>query len=195
MRYLCFAVLSLLLVACTETQAPIDQQPLFDFANAPEQSGIVERGDGVWAWSWPDPKTGLRVVFGADMTEFCGGIIDFDEVHWADKVLPNEDERIVSLDVSRDIRTSVWPFLDFDCALFTSVDPLASGTSTLKRTDNDLTGTPGANTNTWGFMAHGTLAWTADGSAAQFSFHRRMQWDTNDFAGTFRVLTQKLTLR
>ncbi len=194
MRYLRFTLFSLLLVACTDTQAPLDQQPLFDFANAPAQSGIVERGEGVWALSWADPGTGWRVTFGVDMLEFCDGIVDFDEVHWADKVIPQEVERIVSLAKKGEARTSVWPFMDFDCALFTTIDPLASGLSVLISPDNDLTGTPGANMNSWGFMAHGRLSWTVDGSHAQFSFHRRVQWDTIDGA-SFRVLSQKLVLK
>ena len=192
MRYLRFTLLPVLLVACTDTQAPIDQQPLFDFANAPPQSGIVERGDGVWAVSWSDSKTGWRVVFGADMLEFCSGIVDFDEVHWADKVLPQETERIVDLSKKGEARTSVWPFMAFDCGLFTTVDPLASGLSVLISTDNDFYGSNNPNTNSWGFRAHGTLAWTADGSPAHFSFHRQLVWHKGNPA---QIKTQKLVLK
>jgi hypothetical protein len=36
MRYLPFTLLPLLVVACTDVQAPpIDQQPLFNFSNGP----------------------------------------------------------------------------------------------------------------------------------------------------------------
>ncbi len=172
MRALRLLFIPLVLVACTDTQAPIDQQPLFNFSNGPDQSGIVSRASGAYAASWSDAATGWRVVFGADMLEFCAGIISFDELQWADKVLPTDD-RIVSLN-AYEARTSVWPFTAFDCTLFTTVDPLATGYSDFKWVDNDLTFSEHPNVNSWGFKANGTLAWTMDGSPAQFNFHRKI---------------------
>jgi hypothetical protein len=191
MRYLRLALLPLVFAACTDAGTSLDQTPQFDFANAPDFSGIVERSDGYAAYTWADPATGWRVTFGLDMLEYCDGIVDFDLLYWADKNIPNDPDRIVSLN-KMEARTAVWPFLDFDCALFTSVDPLASGMSTFYYIDNDILGSTSANTNSWGFMASGTLAWTADGSPAQFSFVRRLVWKKDEPA---RVVAQKLVLR
>jgi hypothetical protein len=190
MRYLRLALLPLVFAACTDTQAPRQDQPLFNFSNGPEQSGIVERASGAYAVSWPDQATGWRVVFGADMLEFCDGIIDFDELQWADKYLPTDD-RIVSLN-TYEPRTSVWPFTDFDCALFTTVEPLATGYSKFTYVDNDLSLSEHPNVNSWGFKANGTLAWTMDGSPAAFNFHRQTVVKKN---GTLLHFHQTLSLK
>jgi len=191
MRYLRLALLPLLLLACTDTQTSLDQTPQFDFANAPDFSGIVERSDGPSAYVFPDAATGWQVTFGVDMLEFCDGIADFDLLYWADKNLPNDPDRWVSLN-KMEARTAVWPFLDFDCALFTTVEPLATGMSTFYFIDNDILGSDSPNTNSWGFMAAGTLAWTADGTPAQFSFHRRLVWHKDT---PTKLVSQKLTLK
>ncbi|MBE0593563.1 MAG: hypothetical protein IH616_14310 [Gemmatimonadales bacterium] len=192
MRYLRLMIVPLLLVACTETQTPLDQTPQFDFANAPEQTGVVYRGSSTdFGWSFPDFKTGWQVTFGFDVVQYCNGVWDGDELYWADKLLPGDEFRDVSLNKFGEARTAVWPFTDFDCDLFATVAPLASGTSVMLLIDNDWSGSARPNTNTWGWMLHGTLAWTADDSPAQFSFHRRLVW--NKDKGT-KLVSQVLTL-
>jgi hypothetical protein len=193
MRYLRLALVPFVFAACTDTQTPLNQSPQFDFANAPDQTGVVYRGgeDG-WGWSFGDAKTGWRVTFGFDVIHYCNtGEIVGDELHWADKLLPGDEFRLVSLNKFDEARTAVWPFQAFDCDLFTTVDPLASGNSVMLLIDNDWTGSDRPNSNTWGWTAHGTLAWTSDGSAAQFSFHRRLVWHKD---APSEVKTQKLSL-
>ncbi len=190
MRYLRLALLPLVFAACADTQAPLKQTPQFDFANAPDFTGIVERASGgAWA-SWGDPVAGTRVTIGLDMVEWCSEVYDFDELHWADKYLPNV--RLNSLNAWDDARITVWPFFAFDCGLFTTVQPLASGLGQAMYLDNDLFGSPNANTNTWGFMAHGTLAWTADGTPAQLSAHLRWVWKKGEPA---QIITRKIVLK
>lgn len=189
MRRAILLLVPLFLFACDREPAAPDTAPSFDFANAPDFSGIVSRSDGPAAYTFADPATGWRVTFGLDVAEYCAGIIDFDLLYWSDKYLPTD--RLVSLN-KMEARTAVWPFLAFDCALFTTVDPLASGLSTFYYIDNDLFGSDNPNVNAWGFKATGTLAWTADGTPAQFSFHRRLVWDKDNPA---RLVSQKLTLK
>ena len=78
------------------------------------------------------------------------------------------------------MQTTVWDFLEFDCALFATMDPVASGRSKLITVDNDLLGIEEGdmNTNSWAFMAHGRLV-SADGSPAQFSGFIRQVLGTN----------------
>ena len=64
----------------------------------------------------------------------------------------------------------VWDFLAFDCELFTTIDPVASGDAKLRNVDNDLFGTVDPNANAWSFMAHGQLE-DPFGSRLVFSGH------------------------
>ena len=114
-------------VACAERQpaALLDEQPLFDINNGPPQSGIVIRDGAVTAYTWADPATGQRVTFGAFDEEYCAGTVVFDEIYWADKVLPLDVFRLVSLNPMDDVRTTVWPLTPWSCSLFESHDPVA----------------------------------------------------------------------
>jgi len=192
MRWPGFLLLPLLLIACTDTQAPIDQQPLFDIDNGPAQSGIVVRDGAVTAFSFGDFASGQRVTFGTFDEEYCAGILDFDEIIWADKVLPLKLFRLNSLNKMDDVRTTVWPFTAFDCDLFTTVEPVARGTSDLIYIDNDVFISENPNVNSYGVSAHGALAWTADGSPANLSFHVRIV-EKKD--GTLLSFNQKLSLK
>ena len=143
-----------------------------DEVGPPPVSGIVVRDGIPSAWTWVDTDTGLRVVVGADMDDFCAGIIDFDVVDFQDATLSSG--RIIDLGKGM-MTTSVWDFLDFDCALFNTSDPVAYGRSRLLTVDNDLQGTVVNNTNTWGFMAQGRLM-TSDGGTVQFNGYLRQQF-------------------
>ena len=125
-------------------------------ADPPAISGIVTRDQIPAAFTWVDFDSGLRVIVGADIDEFCAGNLNFDLVEVTDKVPASG--RIIEL-LKGTVQTTVWDFLDFDCALFTTIDPVASGDAKLRSTDNDLEGTApdDRNTNAWGFMAHGRL--------------------------------------
>jgi hypothetical protein len=194
MRYLRIALLPLVFAACTDTSTPLNETPQFDFANAPDQTGIVYRGaSGGWGWSFADAETGWRVNFGFDVMHYCNtGEIVGDELHWADKILPGDEFRLVSLNRFDEAWTTVWPFTAFDCGLFATVEPLASGYSMMQLIDNDWTGSERPNSNSWGWTARGTLAWTVDDSPAQFSFHRRLVWHKDAPA---ELKSQKLVLK
>ena len=125
-------------------------------ADPPALSGIVTRGEAAVARSWVDFDSGLRIVVGADLDEFCAGVDNFDYVEITDIQLASG--RIIGLDKGI-VQTTVWDFTDFDCALFTTIDPVASGFARIRTTDNDLLGfEPGdSNTNAFGSMVHGKL--------------------------------------
>lgn len=124
------------------------------FADPPPFSGVVIRDEAPFAISWIDPEAGLRVIIGADMDEFCADTFNFDLIAFQDVNLPSG--RIVS-NMSAIMQTTVWDFLEFDCAMFTTIDPVASGFAKLRGLDNDLTGSVVNNTNAWTWMVHGKL--------------------------------------
>jgi len=177
-RYLRFALLPLVFAACSEqsTVASLEDGPAFNFANAPAESGIVVRGETPVGVTWVDLDSGLRVVLGADMDEFCAGIVNFELIAFQDANLPTG--RIVSV-ATGEVQTRVWDFLDFDCDLFTTIAPVAAGSANLQNNDNDLQGSAVNNTNTWGWTANGMLEWTADGSPARFNGFVRQQFGNN----------------
>lgn len=125
-------------------------------ADPPADSGTVTRGQEALAFTWVDFDSGLRIIIGADIDEFCGGVNNFDLVDFM-RVEP-QPERVIER-LSGDVQTTVWDFLDFDCALFTTLEPVASGQARLRATDNDLfgIGDDDRHTNSWGLMAHGKL--------------------------------------
>lgn len=184
-------VVSALVVGCAEQSTITESLPQFNFTNAPDASGIVVRDEFPVAFTWVDTKAGTRVTIGVDVFEFCAGIINFDFVPYQDVLLP-EDRPLLTLGLGDDMRTTVWPFLDFDCDLFTTVTPLAHGVSDLVHTDNDLFGAQpdDNNANAWGFMAHGILA-SPSGADAPFHAHIRLRFGNS--AG-FKVLSAKIVL-
>ena len=192
MRSLRFALLPLAFAACSEqsTVASLDQTPAFNFSNAPAESGIIMRGERPAAYTWVDVDSGLRLIIGADINEFCSGIINFDLVAFQDAYLP-EGRPILEILQGEDMQTTVWDFLPFDCVLFTSVDPAASGVADLVNTDNDLFGNAGdRNANAWTFTAQGTLT-LASGADAQLSAHLVQSFTGN---GRYNV-SSKISLK
>lgn len=153
----------------------------------PEFSGIVVRGETDIGLVWGDQKTGLMVAIGFDPLEYCSGIENFDLISYTDKWLPN-GRPLVTVEKGDDLRTSIWPFLDFDCELFASMDPLAVGTSDLVATDNDFFGASpdDSNANAWGFRAHGPVM-LGDGLMMDFSGHANYRYSNK--AG-FKVNTK-----
>lgn len=152
--------------------------PAFTFGNGPSESGVVLRGETGWALGVTDFESGLQLILGADIVEYCNGIIDFDVVSFMDVWV--NDRPLLSKVHGEDVRTTVWPFTDFDCELFTTVDPVASGVSDVINTDNDVFGVgDGNNGNAWGFSAHGILEYTASGEPAVFSAHERLRYNNS----------------
>jgi hypothetical protein len=189
MRYLRLALLPLVFAACSERQPAepdIDIAPSLNAQAPPAESGIVTRGGAPFALTWIDEQVGLRAIVGGDPKEFCAGVVNFDLISWKEVLVaegvvsrgdpPAAFDRVVSRWVGHDMYTTVWDFLEFDCAKFTSMDPIAFGTSTMRGTDNDVYYTTVHNAEAWGLMAQGTLEWTADGSPAHFSGHQRIHF-------------------
>jgi hypothetical protein len=161
-----------LIVGCSEQNAPTESRdaltnPTFNFSNGPDFAGIVERGEFPNAVTWPDFKNGMRVTIGLDMLEFCADIIDFELWDFNDQVLKDRRKGLTHGD---DLQTDVWPFTAFDCGLFTTVTPLASGVSDVVNTDNDLFQSGVNDANAWGWRAHGKLT-RPSGETAVFNGH------------------------
>jgi hypothetical protein len=181
---LAFAMTFLLigLVGCGDEPAPTAIANLDD-VGPPPASGVVLRDGNPVAYTWVDFDTGLRVIVGADMDEFCAGINNFDIIPYQDVNLP--DGRLVTLGKGP-IQTTVWDFLDFDCALFTTVEPVAYGRANFIEVDNDLFGIEEGdkNTNTWAYSARGRLA-TSDGGTVRLNAFVRQQFGNE---GGFKIV-------
>jgi hypothetical protein len=160
---------------------------LANFSNGPENPGpIVMRGeDGLGIW-YPDYKAGLSVVHGIDVDEFCLGIEDYDLIAYQDIESPSEVGRIISVMQGDNITTSVWPEVaDFDCEIYSEIEPIATGTVRILLTDNDLFGggfgDGKPNMNAFTVSAHGKLTWTDGGGLAHYNGLSNCVWDGFDF--------------
>jgi hypothetical protein len=159
--------------------------PSFGIGNAPAASGPnLIRYQGTFGYIINDPKRGIQALFGLDPADVCG--FDFDLVYIQEITLPNEEvDRIVSVLQGDNIQTSVWDFTGFNCVLYGSETPLATGYSRLINTDNDLVGflTDRENANAFGVNAHGQL------DNGMLNAHERISWDPEPplFDGRFIV--------
>lgn len=207
MRHLAVISLLLLLIVietgCSEEAAPtaalIDPstddpaEGLDKIGDAPAFSGVVVRGEGPSGavFTWVDAEEGMRVTIAAHMADFCDGDpVDWDFLHFQTVF---RDARLVTRIQEDDRRTSVWPFTAFDCGLFTTVEPVATGYSDFLRIDNDFCRddprcdfTGGNNAKAWGMHAQGHLT--------------RPSGDGTVFSGHFRglnesLVTSKITLK
>ena len=125
-------------------------------AGPPPASGVVIRDEVEVGLTWVDFDSGLRVILGADIVEFCSGIVDFDVVY-RQSVEPPIGENWVIERLHGEVRALVFDFLDFDCELFLNNEPIAAGYAMLTATDNDLNVAGPPNANAWGYMAHGDV--------------------------------------
>jgi hypothetical protein len=152
-------------------------------ADPPPSSGLkVVRYDGIVYLHTVDYKNGLSAIVGADIVEFCNTYSGFDLVSIQDIHVPEDANRIVEIAHGDDVTTSVWQFTDFDCGLFTTQEPVATGTTDVVSTDNDLdvyNNPDHVNWNAFGFTAHGLLA-APDGGAKQMNGVSRCVWDGVD---------------
>jgi hypothetical protein len=183
-----FAVLPFLLfaLACADTPTEVSPTPddlalAADFqGNSPAESGIVIRGGAYGSISWMDEESGLRAVFGISMADYCAGNLNFtDYVTGMIVFTPSGD---VHRNQQAPIYTEVYGFTDWDCELFTTIGPLATGYSMLKNVDNDLDGVSpdDPSANAWKWTANGVLAYTADDSKAIFKLYRKFVY-SNQF--------------
>jgi hypothetical protein len=175
MRCAGLLLIPLFALACDQEPVAPDITPTFDITNGPAESGIITRGQDVYAVFWADATTGLSVTFGVDNLEFCSGVIDFDFVPVKDANLASG--RVVRLQTGM-TRASVWGFTTFDCALFTTEEPVASGEAKVQYTDNDVYHWLGSghNKNAFTFKGTGTLT-DADGNPVTLKAHLLTVWD------------------
>lgn len=162
-------------VAPAPSETPVVAQ------DAPAQSGMyVIRSLWYYAVWFADAETNTGVILGADALEYCNGIVDFDIVPVQDVINPQDQLIINELIRASDVRATVWPFTTFDCGLFQTNQPLASGTVDMVTTDNNyyayLEENTGERVNTFGTMARGKLV-TPDGDWANFRLTYRYVWD------------------
>jgi len=149
-------------------------------ADPPDQSGIVMRGDYMWGIAPVDEEAGLMAVLGFDPVEVCSGNFDFDVISWSDKDI--QDGLRLSTLAKGDMTTSVWNFYPFqgNCNRFLTEQPLATGLSKYKITDNDWYGLRYCdsknNMNTVTRSAHGAL-YTPSGERKQFQWVRNNWFD------------------
>ena len=94
---------------------------------------------------------------------------------------PAEQGRVLLLLQGRDVETTVWATGGFDCDVFTTTTPVATGTVDLTNTDNDLIAFQHKNHNAFGFVAQGILT-RSNGAKANFNGVRKGVWDGNDLA-------------
>lgn len=173
----------------TVTTAPVPENGVTLNPAPPSASGpFVIRGATTFAVFQVDYKKGISVVFGADMNEFCNGIVNFDVVNFMDVDTQDDALRIVEV-LNGDVQASVWGTTVFDCGYFLNNAPLASGIAHLVSTDNDLLAflfpeTP--NVNAYGWQAQGALS-DASGGRYHFNAVDRLTWDGVSLATTKEV--------
>ena len=180
-----FKVLSVILVLIGLASAA--------FAEPPANSGIVTRGSYESAYVDIDTHSGLLSVVGVDIVQWCTDGAPFDTFYYADKDL--QDGFRLNTGEKAYVQASVWPITVFDCELFTTVQPLATGMAKFRSHDNDLFGLRFCeeknNANAFGSRANGTL-YSPSGEARQFSMHTWGLFDCETF--TFPLYKTKISL-
>jgi hypothetical protein len=156
----------------------------FNFTNGPETPGpiVFRNAAAEFRVSYSDPVRGLTAIHGGDVVEFClTGDTSFPLVDLQSVLTSEEQNRLLLLIRGSDIETTVWAVGDFDCDVFTTTTPVATGTVDLTNTDNDLFAGDQANHNAFGFVAQGTLR-RSNGARAHFNGVSKCVWDGNDLA-------------
>lgn len=177
MRKLCFILVPLLFVACTEQQpaAPdIEVAPSFDFMNGPAnpgQSPVVSRFADNGFLSITDLDRGLRVRLYDTFNTFRCNDPGVPDPIWGYQDAFTSNERLKSLVRSQEVPLVVYPFpntvqgpgLEEFCR-FLEEDWLYRGWGNAHNNDNNVfwfTGTGG--NNAFGVRAQGTV-WDRDGN-------------------------------
>lgn len=162
-------------------------------AEPPASSGVVTRDSYNGGWVDVDPNAGMLSVLGFDIVQWCTDGAPFELISYSDKLVQS-GLRLNTLEKA-ELTASVWPFTVFDCDLFTTVAPLATGTASYRLHDNDLFGNEFCeeknNANAFGRKANGTL-YSPSGKKKQFSMHTTGIYDCE--TGTFPLFKTKINL-
>jgi hypothetical protein len=164
-------------------------------ADPPPASGPnVVRFDDTFALQVPDFEDNKQVILGADITEFCNGVVNFDVIPFMEVTNPQDEDRIKQL-AKGIVVASVWDFADFDCDRFLTEMPLASGMASFHLNDNDLNVflRDNQNANSFGVKAHGDL-FSPDGEPLKFQFVWHVVWDGVDGEKFFKEIV-KISLK
>jgi len=129
-------------------------------AEPPASSGIVVRGTYDMGRVFVDEDAGLLLIAGGDVVEWCStGDTEWSLVTYFDKDL-QDGLRLNTIEKAQ-VTASVWAFTDFDCDLFMTEQPLATGMAIYRMHDNDFFGPRFCeiknNMNAWGHSVIGTL--------------------------------------
>ena len=163
--------------------------PFGAVADPPAQSGHqVFRGEFQNAFRFWDNDSGLQVIFGASVADFCMGIAEFETFDFQDVVVDEEAPRILTK-FKGEVYTEVWGFAEFDCARYLAEMPIAWGTAVLRSNDNDLFAFAHDknNFNSVGCKSNSKLSSPANGEILNFHFVRHVIWDGDqgDFGKSF----------
>jgi hypothetical protein len=71
-------------------------------------------------------RAGVSITVGIDTIGFYNGRFDLDLVSVKEIAIP-EDANRINQQISGTVQADVWPFTFFDCDLFLTVPPLATG--------------------------------------------------------------------
>ncbi len=162
-------------------------------AEPPASSGVVTRDSYNGGWVDVDMNAGMLSVLGFDIVQWCTDGAPFDVISYSDKLVQS-GLRLNTLEKA-ELTASVWPFTVFDCELFTSIPPLATGLASYRLHDNDLFGNEFCeeknNANAFGRKANGTL-YSASGELMKFSMHTTGIYDCE--TDTFPLFKTKINL-
>jgi hypothetical protein len=172
----------------TPTAVPSTPDPQYSFANNPDNGNprITRYGVTDFAFSWTDPKTGLRAThtsFSLGTEPGCGPGETLDPLDAQDVGLADFNDILLSW-AHTNMKGEVWIIVrdtnrPGDCA---GNALIAEGLGKVHLTDNDVfawypeEGSIRNNDNSWGFMAQGTLT-GVNGEKMQYSGHYRLVWD------------------
>lgn len=188
MRYTLMLAVAVAVTSCggddTDDMTGLDPAGMVaaGIVDAPATSGPrVIRFEFGYGLILTDPDLGIEVTYGFDPVALCDGTATFDVVSIMQVNGPQG--RAHAVVQGDDLQTRVWPFASesFDCDLFTSATPIASGVSDLVATDNDVVGgNPDArHVNSLGYRARGVLT-LADGRPTRYSGTTHCVWDGTD---------------
>jgi hypothetical protein len=162
-------------------------------ADPPASSGVVTRGSYDNARVDVDTNAGMLSILGVDVVQWCTDGVPFEFISYSDKLVQS-GLRLNTLEKA-ELTASVWPFTVFDCELFTTVPPLATGIASYRLHDNDLFGDQFCeeknNANAFGIKANGTL-YSPSGEKKQFSMHTWGIFDCE--TGTLPLFKTKINL-
>ena len=162
-------------------------------AEPPASSGIVTRGFYHWAYVDVDIESGLLSILGVDIVQWCNDGAPFDAFFYSDRDL-QDGLRLITNEKAY-VQAAVWPFAEFNCELFYTNEPLATGMAYYRMHDNDLFGLRYCdaknNMNAFGHRADGTL-YSPSGEAMRFSMHTWGLFDCDTVS--FPVFETKIKL-